>query len=87
MLVALALDAAPDEEAARLDGALGRALSAAQVDDLRGIIARSGAQQQVEDVIAALTERALTVLDDAALRPEADAVLRELAAAATQRSV
>ena len=47
---------------------------------LVGIIAR-------EDVIAALTERALTVLDDAALRPEADAVLRELAAAATQRSV
>jgi len=87
VLVALALDAAPDEEAARLDGALGRALSAAQVDDLRGIIARSGAQQQVEDVIAALTERALTVLDDVALRPEADAVLRELAAAATQRSV
>ena len=51
------------------------------------VAVRSGAQQQVEDVIAALTERALTVLDDVALRPEADAVLRELAAAATQRSV
>ena len=87
VLVALALDAAPDEEAARLDAALGRPLSAAQVDDLRGIISRSGAQQQVEDVIAALTERALAVLDGAGLRPEADAVLRELAAAATQRSV
>lgn len=87
VLVALALDAAPDEEAARLDAALGRPLSAAQVDDLRGIITRSGAQQQVEDVIAALTERALAVLDGAGLRPEADAVLRELAAAATQRSV
>lgn len=87
VLVALALDSAPDEEAARLDAALGRPLSVAQVDDLRGIISRSGAQQQVEDVIAALPERALAVLDGAGLRPEADAVLRELAAAATQRSV
>jgi geranylgeranyl diphosphate synthase type I len=87
VLVALALDAAPDEEARRLDAALGRPLDAAQVDDLRGIIDRCGARQQVEEVIAALTERALSVLDGAALRPEAVGSLRDLAAAATQRSV
>jgi geranylgeranyl diphosphate synthase type I len=87
VLVALALDAAPDDEARRLDAALGRPLDAAQVDDLRGIIDRCGARQQVEEVIAALTERALSVLDGGALRPEAVGSLRDLAAAATQRSV
>jgi geranylgeranyl diphosphate synthase type I len=87
VLVALALDAAPDDEALRLDASLGRPLDAAQVDDLRGIIDRCGARQQVEEVIAALTDRALSVLDGAALRPEAVGSLRDLAAAATQRSV
>jgi len=87
VLVALALDAAPDDEAARLDAALGRPLSPAEVDDLRGIIERCGAREQVEEVIAALTDRALAVLDGADLRPESVQALRDLAEAATQRSV
>jgi len=87
VLVALALDAAPDDEAARLDAALGRSLSQAEVDDLRGIIERCGAREQVEEVIAALTDRALAVLDGADLRPEGVQALRDLADAATQRSV
>lgn len=87
VLVALALDAAPDEEARRLDAALGRPLTGPEVDELRGTIDRCGAREQVEEVIAALTDRALSVLDGADLRPEAVASLRDLAAAATQRRV
>ena len=87
VLVALALDAAPDDEARRLDAALGRPLTGDEVDDLRAIITRCGAQQQVEEVIAALTDRALAVLDGADLRPDAVRTLRDLAAAATQRTI
>lgn len=87
VLVALALDAAPDAEAARLDAALGRPLAPAEVDDLRGIIERCGAREQVEEVITALTDRALQVLEGSELRPEGVQALRDLAAAATQRSV
>jgi geranylgeranyl diphosphate synthase, type I len=87
VLVALALDAAPGAEAARLDAALGRSLSPVEVDDLRGIIERCGAREQVEKVITALTDRALQVLEGAELRPEGVEALHELAAAATQRTV
>lgn len=87
VLVALALDAAPDDEAALLDRSLGRPLGPDEVDALRGVIERSGARQQVEEVIEALTGRALEVLHAGDLRPEAVTVLEDLAAAATQRSV
>jgi geranylgeranyl diphosphate synthase type I len=89
VLVALALDAAPPAEAARLDAALGTALTDDEVADLRGIIDRSGAHQQVEGVIDELAQRAVASLEraraTAGLDDHACAVLEGLAAAATQR--
>jgi geranylgeranyl diphosphate synthase type I len=87
VLVALALDGAPTEEAKRLDHALGRPLRPAEVEDLRGIIDRSGAHTQVESVITQLAERAITALDEAPVDEDARGVLRGLATAATQRTV
>ena len=87
VLVALALDAAPFDEAKRLDHALGRPLAPADVEDLRGIIYRSGAHAQVESVITQLAERATSALDQAPVDEHARAVLRGLATAATQRTV
>jgi len=87
VLVALALDALGPADRARLDGALGMPLSDDQVAELRDLIDRSGAHEQVEQVIEALTERALGALDEADVRDEARPVLRQLAAAATQRTV
>ena len=89
VLVALALDAASPEEAARLDAALGSPLTEDQVAELRGIIDRSGAHAQVEQVIGELASRALAALErgrrEAGLDPAACEVLESLAAAATQR--
>ena len=87
VLVALALDAAPPAAAARLDGALGTPLGAADVDELRGIIEDSGARAQVEDVIGQLAEHAVESLRAADVDDAARVVLTELAAAATQRTV
>ena len=87
VLVALALDAADRDDARLLDGSLGTPLSPADVDRLRGVIDSSGAQAQVEDVITALADRALTTLEGAAIDERARGVLRRLAAAATQRVV
>jgi geranylgeranyl diphosphate synthase type I len=85
VLVALALDAAPAEAAARLDSALGRTLDAEQVGELRRIIDESGAHAQVEDVIGQLADRATTALHEADLDERARAVLLELATAVTDR--
>ena len=87
MLVALALDAAPRADAQRLDAALGTPLDEADVDDLRGIIDRSGARAQVEAVIGELADRAVASLGSADIDDDARGVLTELAAAATQRTV
>ena len=87
VLVALALDALPPADRAHLDASLGKPLTADEVAELRQLIDRSGAHEQVEDVIAALTDRALAALDHADLRDEARGALRTLAAAATQRTV
>ena len=78
VLVALALDAAPAEAAARLDAALGRSLDAEQVAGLRRIIDESGAHAQVEDVIGQLADRATTALREADLDERARGVLLEL---------
>ena len=90
VLVARALDALPEADGARLDRALGTALSPDEVADLCTLIDSSGARQAVEDDIARLTEQALTSLQSAAsqglLAPEAVGVLTGLAAAATQRA-
>ena len=87
VLVALALDAAPQADAQRLDAALGTPLDEADVDDLRGIIDRSGAREQVEAVIGELADRAVASLRSADIDADARGVLTELAAAATQRAV
>ena len=87
VLVALALDAAPQADAQRLDAALGTPLGEADVDDLRAIIDRSGAREQVEAVISELADRAVASLQSADVDADARRVLTELAAAATQRSV
>ncbi|MEZ0581000.1 polyprenyl synthetase family protein [Nocardioides sp. MH1] len=89
VLVALALDGAPDDEAARLDAALGTALTEPEVAELRGIIDRSGAHAQVEAMIEDLARGAVTALEQArsavGLDERACAVLEGLAAAATRR--
>jgi geranylgeranyl diphosphate synthase type I len=87
VLVALALDAAPASDAARLDAALGGPLAPPEVAQLRRIINDSGAHQQVEQVIAELADRATTALRRADLDPRARDVLLELATAATERVV
>ncbi len=85
VLVALALDAAPADAAARLDAALGTDLDETQVSELRRIIDDSGAHRQVESVIADLADRATTTLRGADLDERARAVLLELATAVTHR--
>jgi len=89
VLVALALEAAPAAEGARLDAALGTALDPAAVAELRGIIDRSGAHAQVETMIDDLARRAVTALEEArqavGLDEHACAVLEGLAASATRR--
>ncbi|WP_235534662.1 polyprenyl synthetase family protein [Nocardioides sp. Soil777] len=87
VLVALALDGTDREAARRLDAALGTDLDEAAVADLRDIIDRSGAHAQVEEVIGALAERAVAALDTPTVDDAARGVLRDLAAAATQRTV
>ena len=91
VLVALALDAAPAPEAARLDAALGTALGEDDVAELRGIIDRSGAHAQVESKIEDLTRRAVVALagarSEVALDEHACAVLEDLAASATRRAL
>ncbi|NUR07836.1 MAG: polyprenyl synthetase family protein [Nocardioidaceae bacterium] len=87
VLVALALEAAPGADAERLDSSLGRPLSDTEVDALRRVIDDSGAHAEVERRIGVLTTQALTALDGVDVTPRARAVLRELAAAATQRVI
>jgi geranylgeranyl diphosphate synthase, type I len=87
VLIALALDALPAADREHLDSSLGKPLTETEVAELRSLVDASGAHQQVEDVISALTDRALDALDAAQIRDDARGVLRELAAAATQRTV
>ncbi|KRF37747.1 polyprenyl synthetase [Nocardioides sp. Soil805] len=87
VLVALALDSSDRDGARRLDASLGTRLDEAAVAELRDIIDRSGAHAQVEEVIGALAERAVSALDTPTVDDVARGVLRELAASATQRTV
>ncbi len=87
VLVALTLEHAPEERAAHLDERLGTQLDAAEVDTLRAIIEESGAHARVESMIDELTSRCLGALDAAPVTVSARAVLRDLAAAATQRAL
>ena len=87
VLVALALDGASAEGAARLDAALGSTLSAEQVTELRRIIDDSGAHAQVEQVIGELATTATDALARADVDAHARDVLLQLATAATVRTV
>ncbi len=87
VLVALALQNADEAEARRLDDALGTQLSVEEVGELRRIIDDSGAHAEVEKRIEELTSTSLAALDEAPVTAVARDVLRELAAAATQRTL
>jgi geranylgeranyl diphosphate synthase type I len=87
VLVALALAALPQDEAKLLDSALGGPLDDDEVERLRGLIDRSGAQAEAERRIETLTDACLSAVDAPALAPESRDALRALALAATQRSV
>jgi geranylgeranyl diphosphate synthase type I len=87
VLVALALDALPAADARVLDAALGTALDPGQVEHLCRLIDSSGAREQVEQVITALTERSLKALAAANISNHPRRVLTGLAADATQRAV
>ncbi|MCD0481652.1 polyprenyl synthetase family protein [Streptacidiphilus sp. ASG 303] len=87
LLVALAVESSPAADARILDDRLGAPdLDGDEVERLRGIIARSGAAEQVERRIDALLGQALEALEAAPLAdgPARDA-LRSLATAATVR--
>lgn len=86
VLVAQAINAAPADDAARLDAALGTDLSPDEVTDLQRIIEESGARQRVEEAITSLTEQSLSALESAGFDPAASDGLRQLADAATQRA-
>ena len=87
VLVALALDALPPAEAKLLDTSLGTPLDQERVQQLRALIDSSGARQQVESVITALTARSLEALAAADIDDGAREVLGGLAAEAPQRTV
>ena len=86
-LVAAAVEAADDAGRAVLTQRLGDPeLDRAGIDQLREIIAASGALARTERRIAELTERALAALAGVELDGEAHEVLVELALAATRRT-
>lgn len=87
VLVALALEALPQQDRALLDESLGRNLGDDEVAHLQRLIRASGAAEQVERRIARLTAQALAALDAAPVADQSRAVLRDLATAATQREV
>ncbi|WP_055589258.1 polyprenyl synthetase family protein [Peterkaempfera griseoplana] len=87
LLVALAMESCSPADARLLDERLGAPdLAPAEVERLRGIIARSGAPERVEQRIDALLTEALAALEAVPLAegPARDA-LRALASAATVR--
>ena len=67
-----------------LEAGLGR--PDADVDELRGIIDRTGARSRTEERITELTDQALHAIEEADLQTEAREALTALAGAATQRS-
>ena len=87
VLVALALDALPPAQARVLDASLGQPLDADRVAQLRDLIDSSGAREQVEAVIAHLTDTALAALGRASIHDDARQALTALADQATRRTV
>jgi geranylgeranyl diphosphate synthase type I len=87
VLVALALQRAPADDAKLLDDALGSPLRAVEVQDLRRIIDACGAHAEVERRIDQLTATSLAALDEVPVTPVSRQALRDLATAATQRTI
>jgi geranylgeranyl diphosphate synthase, type I len=88
MLVTTALERATSEQADVVRRHLGDPLLDDEgVATLRALIEETGALAETERLIESLTERALAGLAAAELEPDARAVLRDLAAAATARRV
>lgn len=87
VLIAMALETLAPHERDLLDHSLGKPLTEDEVATLRRLITASGAQDRVEQLIDDLTTRALESLERADIRADARQVLRELAAATTQRTV
>lgn len=87
VLIALALDGLDQSSAQLLDQSLGRELDENQVAQLRELIEKSGAREQVEQVIEQLTQTALTALEQAGVTEVSRVALHTLAEQATQRSV
>jgi geranylgeranyl diphosphate synthase type I len=88
VLIAKALGAATPAQAAVVHRHLGDpALSESGVDELREVIAATGALDETERVIGELTDRAVAALDTGGLDDAARDVLRGLAVAATTRCV
>jgi geranylgeranyl diphosphate synthase type I len=86
LLTALAMQAADDAQAAALQAGLGaRALGDAQVAELREIIVRTGALEQVEQRIAARAADARAALESASLSAVARSALDGLVAVAVDR--
>jgi geranylgeranyl diphosphate synthase type I len=85
-LVAFALDAATEPQAATLRRHLGDSrLDESGVATLRDVIRATGALDRVEQLIAARTAEALAALSAAPVEAEAADALRDLAVAATSR--
>jgi geranylgeranyl diphosphate synthase type I len=86
-LVAAALEAAGEDDAATLLAGLGNpGLDAAGVGELTSVIVRTGALDRTEKRIEILTSEALAALASVPLVPEATAVLTALADAAVRRT-
>ncbi|WP_295698979.1 polyprenyl synthetase family protein [Lapillicoccus sp.] len=88
VLIALALGVADDEQRALVDKLLGQPdLDAHGVEELRGVLHRTGAVDGVEEKIAARVNEAAAALDGVAelLDPEATEVLHSLIASSTAR--
>lgn len=88
VLLALAAERSSGAQARLLDELVGDpALDDAGVKELRAVIQGTGALAEVEEMIDALTGRALAALDAAPVAEDARAVLRGLVGAATVRTV
>ena len=86
VLVALAHSGADAGQASLLAGLLGRPdLTRDGVDDLREVIAATGALAAVEEMIDERVRRSLAALEDAAVAPPARAAFLALVGAATAR--
>lgn len=87
VLVASAMTRASTRQRDVLQKSLGNAeLHADEIDAVRAILHATGADREVEDLIAERVAEGLAVLETAPVSPQADAVLRALVQAAVSRT-